>query len=288
MSIRRPLTKKKPSTLVSVLLVIGAAVLVALLVWTLLPALSGQVEAPDSPSQAPSETASGGDGTGDEETGEAGEAQLAPGTDDEAPVPNSYALVGPARLSTEFASMSPGEIRYCELDELERAGCAYAQLTSTLRATAQQRGRLDLDTDPAGWPAKNFETEVHDPFSDTVYRGWLWNRSHLLADSLGGSVEAENLVTGTRTQNVGIENGGGGGMARAEEVARDYLDTGAGDACPLSYSAVPSYRGDELVPRSVTVDLRSCDGSIDERIRVQNVAYGFDIDYADASTVRVD
>lgn len=35
------------------------------------------------------------------------------------------------------------------------------------------------------------------------YVGDFWNRSHLIADSLGGDALRVNAVTGTRTQNVG-------------------------------------------------------------------------------------
>ena len=90
-----------------------------------------------------------------------------------------------------------------------------------------------------------------------------------------------NMVTGTRTQNVGSVNNSGG-MAYTETIARDYLDGAQGqdaNACPLYYVATANYSGNELLPRTVTVDIQSCDKSIDQRVVVDNTANGFDIDY---------
>lgn len=193
-----------------------------------------------------------------------------------------YTLLGEAQHDYEVSE--PGVVQYCPLDELERAVCAYGELTSSLRADAQARGRQDITVDPAGW-GHNSETDI--PGLDDVegsqdYHGWFWNRSHLVADSLGGSPDHENLVTGTRTQNVGSTQSHGqyaGGMAYTELMARDYLDSGAGDSCPLYYAATPQYTDDELIPRTVIVDIASCDGSINERVEVYNTANGFTIDY---------
>lgn len=192
-------------------------------------------------------------------------------------------LGGAERL---YAPAAAGAVEYCPLDDLGRAVCAYGELTSSLRDAAQQRGRQDITVDPAGWTGDN--TEVLIPALPSVegsrdYRGWFWNRSHLVADSLGGDAQRENLVTGTRTQNVGSAQVSGqyaGGMAYAEVIARDYLDQHNGDTCPLYYAATPVYAGDELVPRSVLVDLQSCDSAVDMRVEVSNTANDFVVDYA--------
>ena len=176
-----------------------------------------------------------------------------------------------------------GHVDYCEPDDLGRARCAFGELTADTRATAKERGRQDITADPAGW---NNNAEVHIPAlpqvsGSTDYNGWMFNRSHLLADSLGGDPTMNNMVTGTRTQNVGSVNNSGG-MAYTETIARDYLDGTQGqdaNACPLYYAATPNYSGDELLPRTVTVDIQSCDGDIDQRVVVDNTANGFGIDY---------
>lgn len=194
--------------------------------------------------------------------------------------------LGAAEIDYEAVT---GEISYCDLDDLDRTVCAYGKLTSSMRDAAQAREKLDINVDPSGWPEINDEIEI--PALDEVdnsrdYHGWMMNRSHLIADSLGGSPEVENLVTGTRMQNVGSHQVDGqyaGGMGYTELMARSYLDNNDGDTCPLYYAATPVYSGDELVPRTVIVDIQSCDKSIDERVEVSNTANGWEIDYNDGS-----
>jgi DNA-entry nuclease len=192
-----------------------------------------------------------------------------------------FTITGPAKVEHEDAKT--GEITYCPLDRLDRATCAYGELTK------RTYGRSEKDLpDPAGWGSNG---DVDIPALDgvegsTPYFGWFWNRSHLIADSLGGDPVAENLVTGTRMQNVGstkIHGQYAGGMAHTELIARDYLQSSASDGCPLYYAATPTYHGDELVPRTVAVDIRSCDGSIDQHVEVSNTAASYAIDYSTGS-----
>jgi len=92
----------------------------------------------------------------------------------------------------------------------------------------------------------------------------------------------DNLTTGTRMQNVGSTQVGGqysGGMAYIEVLARAHLDSVRGGACPLYYAATPRFEGDELIPRTVIVDILSCDKTIDMRVEVLNAANGYSIDY---------
>jgi len=222
-------------------------------------------------------------------------AEPSPGS----PTEQTPSLVAPGDLDADYYEVlgaavkehdpAPGEVSYCPLDDLGRAVCAYGSLTPQLRQEAQDRGRQDINVDPAGWPGSNPQVKIpalEGVEGSKAYSGWLWNRSHLLADSLGGGAVLENLVTGTRTQNVGSAQTGGqysGGMAFTELLARQYLDDPANAECPLYYAAAPVYTGDELVPRSVLVDVASCDGSLDLRVEVSNTAAGFAIDYADGS-----
>lgn len=193
-----------------------------------------------------------------------------------------FEVLGPAQRMYE---VPVGVVEYCPLDRLGRATCAVGELTRALRAEAQSRGRQDIPVDPAGW-GRNGEVEIPalpGVRDSAAYRGWMFNRSHLVGDSLGGAPTLENLVTGTRTQNVGSHQEDGqyaGGMAHTELLARDYLDQHDADACPLYYAATPQYTDDELLARTVIVDIQSCDRSIDERVAVSNTAFGFQIDYA--------
>jgi len=101
--------------------------------------------------------------------------------------------------------------------------------------------------------------------------------SHLIADSLGGRAFRRNLITGTRMQNVGA-NDGRGGMAYTERKVVNYLYRH--HKASVYYSANPVYKGKELVPRSVIVDIQSSDGEINERVIVlYNAAKGFKINY---------
>ena len=188
--------------------------------------------------------------------------------------PDYYRVAGTAVVEEE---LQPGEVRYAPLDSLGRAGRAAACVTHDLMEAGSSRERKDMSSiHPAGW-GHNEEVSIPMP-SGKSYRGALFNRSHLLAKSLGGDEIEENLVTGTRTQNVGDNRGDDGGMAYTESLARDWLrDHPEGT---VYYAATPVYEGDELLPRSVFVDVLSSDGSLDLEVEVYNAARGFSIDYA--------
>ena len=79
-------------------------------------------------------------------------------------------------------------------------------------------------------------------------------------------------------QNVG-DNTGNGGMAYTETKVRDFLDDPANTDCGVYYAAEANYQGDELIPRTVTVDVRTCDGTIDENVIVDNIMPGYAINY---------
>lgn len=216
--------------------------------------------------------------TGDRQAAESGDgtsidASVDWQTWDEDLAPNYVETVGLAQVRRQ---VDAGQIYYAGLDSLGRAGLVAATLTHQMREQASARGRQDIDVDPAGWPLENPKVDIVTP-DGGVYRGYFWNRSHLLADSLGGDPRADNLVTGTRMQNVG-GNDGKGGMAYAETIARDWLD--AHEDGTLYYSALPMYEGDEVIPRAVIVDMKSSDGSIDAEIVVHNAAKGYRIDYS--------
>lgn len=84
------------------------------------------------------------------------------------------------------------------------------------------------------------------------YRGYLYNKSHLLAWSLGGTMKTNNVVLGTRAQNVGTNNQNNpGGMAYSETRVRNFLKTHQQEV--IFYQAIPVYADNELVPRGVHV-----------------------------------
>lgn len=192
---------------------------------------------------------------------------------DSASYPDLYRIAGKALI--DDGALNPGDVVYGGFDSLGRTLPVKAYLNAENFAYGK-RDRGDIsDIYPSGW-SDNREVEVTFP-SGTVYHGYFWNRSHLLAHSLGGEDTAENMVTGTRAQNVG-DNRTPGGMAYTETLARGYL-AGHPDGT-LYYFVTPVYEGNGLVPRSVFVDMKSGDGEIDCEVEVYNVMPGFTIDYA--------
>lgn len=191
--------------------------------------------------------------------------------------PNGYLVHGPAIVTYD---PEPGEYVYTGLDDLGRTITAYACITPAdfTREQGEERETFGSDADKiSGW-GYNKKVKLHFP-SGKEYNGYFYNRSHLIADSLGGTPNRENLITGSRFQNVGENNGGG--MGYAETKARKWLETAGADET-LYYAVTPVYRDfDELVPRSVYVDMKSSDGEIDEHIEVFNVSGdpAYDINY---------
>ena len=186
--------------------------------------------------------------------------------------PEFYRIVGSAVIDVTLA---PGEIRYSGLDDLGRTGPVEAYLTYEDYEKGRAE-RSDISSiKPSGWTSNK---EVAITFEDgTVYHGYFYNRSHLLAHSLGGDDEKYNMVTGTRCQNVG-KNDGNGGMQYSEMTVYNYLKNDPDGQ--VYYLVTPVYEGSELVPRSVIVDMRSDDGQIDQEVEVYNTAPEFTIDYA--------
>ncbi len=214
--------------------------------------------------------------------GDAGSAAVAV-TDytwDETAAPEYVLRVGEADLPEELTSESAEVgMTYGGLDAYGRA--TWATLVADgpwyQRKAEQGRDKTPLP-DPAGWPADNPEVPIVTP-DGNVYRGYFWNRSHLVADALGGEPVVENLAIGTRMQNVGA-NDGQGGMLYVETLARDWLAAHPSTDARLVYRAEAIYQGAEPIPRAVRVDVRSSDGALDGAWIVYNAAKGYDIDYA--------
>jgi len=201
---------------------------------------------------------------------------------DEDLAPNYVRVIGTAYVADD--APEEGVISYAALDRLGRAGRVVGTLNKEMVEEAAFRGRQELpDWNPTGWD-DNDEVKVELAGGGT-YTGYFWNRSHLMADSLGGAATPENLITGTRMQNVG-DNSGSGGMAHPEGKARSWLEADDRSGT-LYYAATPVYVEDDLVARAVIVDVRSSDGAIDERAIVYNAAKGYLIDYASGNWWKV-
>lgn len=194
--------------------------------------------------------------------------------------PDMYRIDGKAIIPQN--DLQPGDIEYT-YDKSTKTQYVHALLSYENYEYGKRDRESISDIDPIGWPDKNGETSV--TFSDgTTYNGWFWNRSHLLGHALGGADEEKNLVTGTRAQNVG-KNNMNGGMQFAEETARDYLANHKDGT--LYYFVTPVYLSGENIPRSVFVDMRSDNGSIDMHIEVFNAMPGYNIDYINGTWSKI-
>lgn len=204
--------------------------------------------------------------------------------------PDAYRIIGSAVVDRDVEA---GTIEYDGFDGLGRTQRAVGRITKVMvDESAGWRAGFKSDVDAiTGWEGNNHKVSVIMP-NGSKYNQTCYNRSHLIGDSLGGyehvynadgsidqgrsKSERQNLVTGTRFQNVGQDNKGG--MAYCEGIVRDYLE-GHPDVT-VYYSATPVYDGDDLVCRSVFVDIKSSDGGIDEEVEVFNVMPGCTIDYS--------
>lgn len=191
--------------------------------------------------------------------------------------PDYYRVAGKAIIDSD---VQPGNIEYTGLDSLGRTQRVNGNITYKMVEDSKGwREKFDSDADKiSGW-GHNEKVEI-DLGNGKTYHGYMYNRSHLIADSLGGAAKRINLCTGSRMENVG-KNDGRGGMAYAETKARDYLNANHNGS--LYYCAIPVYVGNELVPRSVYVEMKSDDGSIDESVEVFNTANGYTINYNDGT-----
>lgn len=192
--------------------------------------------------------------------------------------PDYVCVDGPALGADE--APAAGVIEYGGLDSLGRTQAVVGTITyQMVEKSRGWRQEFASDTDDiSGW-GHNARVSI-DLGGGESYHGYLYNRSHLIADSLGGDASRHNLVCGTRTQNVG-KNNGHGGMAYTETLARDWLN--AHHDGTVYYRATPVYVGDELVPRSVYVDIKTSDGTIDQHVEVFNCAAGYEVDYKTGS-----
>ena len=171
---------------------------------------------------------------------------------------------------------SEGLFEYGEGDDLGRTTSATAIVTwESISKSAGTREKFEKGSDPSGWPKHNPKVEIKMS-NGKIYHGYAWNRSHLIADSLGGRAFRWNLITGTRMQNVGA-NDQKGGMQYIEKKVIDHLKFHQNDR--VFYKAIPHYVDNELVPRVVEVLAYSESGTLDERVYTYNILPEYKINY---------
>lgn len=197
---------------------------------------------------------------------------------DESKFPDMYEVLGEAEIDERKFSTT---YSYSH-DDLDRTTTAYGLVNyKAVMASKGWRADFEPNSEPSGWykgkESNNKKVSVKLP-TGKIYNGYFYNRSHLIADSLGGRSYKYNVVTGTRQQNVG--NNGNGGMQYIEKKVVDYVEKTKNN---VYYSVEPYYEGNELVPRYVIVNAKSDDGVINEKVKVFNNASGYEINYSDGS-----
>lgn len=138
------------------------------------------------------------------------------------------------------------------------------------------------DPDRETWTQERERDGTNNAELDLIgYSGWLYNKSHLIAWSLGGNMKSENIILGTRAQNVGTNfEGEHGGMRAIEAPVHEILTTD--DEAKIFYQAIPIYQGHEVMPRGVYVRAYSVNDkgkTINKAIYTFNTQDGIKINY---------
>ena len=200
------------------------------------------------------------------------------GNADPGPTRNYFWDNGAAQIDQNIMPKPGGVVFSC--DSMGRSSIARASLTYQMfTASADARNGTPLDP-PTGWPKSNPEQAITFSLTGKTYHGYLWNRSHSVADSLAGAQSYTspcNFTSGTRAQNVGADQNGG--MRAAEELAENYWKTHKDSTTTIWYQTTPIYQGSELIPRGSVVDELSSDGTVNAETVVINDAEGWTINY---------
>ena len=153
----------------------------------------------------------------------------------------------PERAKHMYQPGNAGQITYCEPDAYNRPTCAYGLLTQANIQAGANYQRTEITIDPTGWSTQNPE----------------WLKTPLISPALGGDIQKNNLIPVTRIYRKSLDE--------IEQKAKDYISNPGNAQCPLYYAVTPSYVDDELIPRTVTVDIESCDHVLSERHTLYNV-----------------
>ncbi|MCD8843865.1 DNA/RNA non-specific endonuclease [Staphylococcus gallinarum] len=184
---------------------------------------------------------------------------------------------------------------YPKLDQYGRAGTVTALVTQqsveSHSSKVRKRPAFDYGVHIAGeykdgvynpekqaWKGEESNNEI---LQLNGYRGYIYNKSHSLAWSLGGDMETHNLTLGTRAQNVGTNRDrNGGGMGYAETQIRNAIHEHP--QTKVYYKVTPVYQGSELLPRGSHVRAYSVndDGqTVNINVWVSNTQKGVKINY---------
>ncbi len=158
--------------------------------------------------------------------------------------------------------------KYSELDELGRCGMAEALVGKELMPT-EPRGEIGM-VKPTGWHTVRYDDLIEDKY--------LYNRCHILGFQLTGeNANPQNLITGTRHFNLGMEP--------YESMVANYIRLTGNH---VYYRVTPVFEGDNLVCKGVWMEAEVAphevgiheDGGLLFSIFVYNIQPGIWIDYA--------
>lgn len=184
---------------------------------------------------------------------------------------------------------------YPKLDKYGRSGQVTSLVThqsvESHSSKAQDRPSFDYGVHVAGeykdgqYNAQKQTWEGHNSNNQILqldgYRGYIYNKSHSLAWSLGGDMETHNLTLGTRAQNVGTnKDSNGGGMGYSETQIRNAIFDKP--ETKVYYQVTPVYKGNEIVPRGSHVRAYSVNDNgqtINLNVWVSNTQKGVHINY---------
>lgn len=198
------------------------------------------------------------------------------------PTSNYYWVNGKAHI-TGFSHLKAGDYRFTN-DNQGRSATARAVLTYA-EYQSSKGSRQGEPLAPPAWPSSNPKVAINYSLTGRTYHGYLYNRSHSIADSLLGSksyTSEYNFTTGTRPQNVGADQSGG--MRYAEEAAENYWNNHPGTKNTIDYETTPVYKGNENIPRGSIVNIKSSDNVLNTEIVVINSVEGIKINYNDGSS----
>lgn len=189
--------------------------------------------------------------------------------------------------------------KYSDLDKHGRSGEVTALITNEAvqkhSSKAQKRPSFDYDIHVAGeykdgkynaskqtWEGSKSNNQI---LQLDGYRGYIYNKSHSLAWSLGGDMETHNLTLGTRAQNVGTnKDPDGGGMGYPETQVRNAIYNRP--ETKVFYQVTPVYKNKELVPRGTHVRAYSINDkgkTINLNVWISNKQKGVHIDYSNGT-----
>lgn len=156
---------------------------------------------------------------------------------------------------------------YSDLDELNRCGTAFANISKDLMPIEERESIGQIK--PSGWQTVKY---------DIVNGKYLYNRCHLIGFQLTGeNANEQNLMTGTRYMNTE-------GMLPFENMVADYIKETNNH---VLYRVTPIYEGNNLLANGVLMEAQSVEDQgegIQYCVYVYNVQPGIALNYSNGES----